>query len=232
MQRRTIARQHFVCGTAAEQTPRRYFYLPYCKRERPRPELSLQHRSVGVQQKKVLDHCPKCFRYVSAVLQAGVSPYQNLFCRVEDWGNEVRTHAVAVNGGSTRSDGDVVASFRLARVSSLLQKHVTHIFPTFQKEKTYNGLKFAPRSSSPVFTCRLLRFNYHISSTCLHVFSKMIIRCCCRFLSLVVFPFLVLKFSVLFRVRSSVFRALPELVLSLPCVSRSFHLFSLFLFPF
>ena len=224
MQRRTIARQHFVCGTAAEQTPRRYFYLPYCKRERPRPELSLQHRSVGGPTKKSFRSLSKCFRYFSAVLQAGVSLTRTFSAEC------AHTPSRSTEGRQGRMVMWLLAfGWHGSVVSS---KACYSYFPDVSKRKNIQRLKFAPRSSSPVFTCRLLRFNYHISSTCLHVFSKMIIRCCCHFLSLVVFPFLVLKFSVLFRVRSSVFRALQELVLSLPCVSRSFHLFSLILFPF
>ena len=185
----------FICRTANGSVPDRNFPCSI---------------AVCVQQKKVLDHCPKCFRYFSAVLQAGVSPNQNFFCRVEDWGNEVRTHAVAVNGGSTKSDGDVVASFRLARVGSLLQKHVTHIFPTFQKEK-----------HTTVQICSSLFFSsLHMWSSSFQV-SYFFYVFACLFKHdhtlLLSFPFSrFLSFSCL-----EVFRSVSCPLICLPCPSRA-----------
>ena len=156
-----------------------------------------------VQQKKVLDHCPKCFRYFSAVLQAGVSPNQNFFCRV-------RTHAVAVNGGSTRSDGDVVASFRLARVSSLLQSMLLIFSRRFKKKKHTTS----QICSSLFFSCLHMSSSSFQLSYFFYVFA-------CLFKNdhtlLLSFPFSrCLSFSCL-----EVFRSVSCPLICFPCPSRA-----------
>ena len=76
-----------------------------------------------------------------AVLQAGVSPTGTFSAESQFWVNEVRTHAVVGNGGSSGSDVDtaVLANLRLARVGYLFES-ILFIFRACQpKKKRLNG---------------------------------------------------------------------------------------------
>ena len=80
-----------------------------------------------VQNKGFSDHCPKGVPDFSAVMQARACPSGTCFCRVAFWRTDVHTVG---NGGSSRSDVDMVARLRLARVGCLfwaLQKKNKHV---------------------------------------------------------------------------------------------------------
>ena len=85
---------------------------------------------------------------VSAVLQSRVCPTGTFSTELQFWGTEVRTHAVAGKGGSSRSDVDMVACLRLAR--RLFRSRLYHLGENGYR---FDGCSFFQLIKSVIIFC-------------------------------------------------------------------------------
>ena len=119
-------KQHVSVSFAASQ--QRILFLRCSRLECPRPELFLQHRSVGGPKPGFLIVVQNVFETFSEVLQPGVR--SKLFLQSRGLGIEVRAHVVVGNGGSSRSDVDTVPSLQFARVGKKIIIGMEDVFRT------------------------------------------------------------------------------------------------------
>ena len=108
----------FFCGTADESVPRRKLCLQSCSLGDPKRmfQIIVQNVLCGTAGRGV---------FLTVSFSAGS----------QFWGTEVRTHAVAGNGGSTGSNVDMVARLLWARVGCLFQG-MSSIFRALNKNQT------------------------------------------------------------------------------------------------